>query len=85
MNEEWSSEYDAGLEACHKNERNGKKGEQVPGCTPEPHWPTGLLLPPRKDVTCFIPVDLAVIVAVQPSSAIWHRSLPVHEIPVPEC
>lgn len=30
---------------------------------PMPHWPTGLRLPPAKDVTCFIPEGLAVILS----------------------
>ena len=31
--------------------------------SPKPHWPLGLQLSARKDVTCFIPENLAVILS----------------------
>ena len=42
----------------HKHE-----GKQEPAHEPRPHWPTGLRLLPAKDITCFIPEHLAVIVS----------------------
>jgi len=30
---------------------------------PKPHWPIGLRLRPAKDVTCFIPEGLAVVLS----------------------
>lgn len=40
-----------------------KAGHQNPAQKPTAHWPTGLRLPPAKDVACFIPEDLTVILS----------------------
>lgn len=63
MNEKSRGKNHKGLQPCGSDQENGKKGKQFPTCSPKPLWPTGLQLPTKKDITCFIPEDLAVILS----------------------
>jgi len=63
MNEKPPEKNQKGLEACQSRERNENKGGLEPGLMLKPHWPTGLRLLTSKDVTCFIPEGLVVILS----------------------
>lgn len=63
MNQKSRKKNQNGPEACHSGEKNEKKGKEEPGLRPKPHWPIGLHLPPDKDISCFIPEDLAVVLS----------------------
>lgn len=45
--------------------QEGEAGQTKAGRnqSPKPHWPTGLKVSPSKDITCFIPEHLAVILS----------------------
>lgn len=58
MNEKPRKKDQNGSEACQSGERNQTKGGQGPGLSRKPHWPIGLRLPSKSDVTCFIPEAL---------------------------
>ena len=51
------------LGACRPGERTEKKGQHDLALRPKPHWPAGLRSPRTKDVTCFIPESLAVVLS----------------------
>ena len=43
--------------------REGGQAKAGRNQNPKPHWPAGLQLPTSKDITCFIPEALAVILS----------------------
>ncbi len=55
MNQKSREKEKSGLEARPSDEKRGKR---EPARRAKPQWPTGLRLPPAKDVTCFIPKAL---------------------------
>jgi hypothetical protein len=57
------------LDACQSGQKNGQAGKRVPRTT-NPHWPLGLQLSGKKDMTCFIPENLAVIL----TQLAYHRA-----------
>ena len=63
MNEKSRKKDQNGLEARESGKGSKKKGGQEPSLIRKPPWPAGLVLPPTKDVTCFIPEDLAVVLS----------------------
>lgn len=63
MNEKSKEKDRNALESRDSSVRNGTEGKQDLTLRSKPHCPTGLRLPPSKDVTCFIPEDLALILS----------------------
>lgn len=55
----------SGPEARQSGDNRDKGTEQAPTFKSKPRWPKGLLLPPTKEVTCFIPEGLAVVLSRQ--------------------
>ena len=58
MNEKRGEEKQNDMTSCQAGQ---EKGKQNLALRSKPQWPTGLQLPADKDVTCFIPEELGII------------------------
>ena len=61
MDQKSRSEDQQGSATSRSGQRSGKSGKQ--DTPPKPHWPLGLKLSAKEDITCFIPEGLTVIVS----------------------